>query len=1365
MRPAGGLDGAPRFAAPAEAGAAFFWAVAARELSDEPLALGLFWVVAAFLACWSEVLDGRSVAGLAVDPAGLPAAAEAVLFAAGLRSGAFSEAACLAAALLPAAFLSACSPAAAFLSVALLAVALLAVAPLAVALLAVAPLAVALLAAAVLTPARPGASDERDTPEPPVFAVRAAGLASATDARGAWPGGVAPELLGAWAAFVPWAGREVTAADAAAFFAGAAPWASPWAFALLEAVDFVATEWVVAMGSRLSSPRQRVLDDNAAEGGKRAWARELHSSVRYRGRSTYARGMPETAGGRPDEDRDAPYPEVAAQARYPALEEGILAYWRDDKTFEASVELHSPETEFVFYDGPPFANGLPHYGHLLTGFVKDAVPRYQTMRGHRVERRFGWDCHGLPAEVEAEKELGVHGRQGVTAFGIDRFNDRCRQIVQRTTDAWERYVTRQARWVDFENDYKTMDLSFMESVIWAFRQLYDKGLAYEGYRVLPYCWICETPLSNFETRQDDSYRDRTDPAVTVLFDLLPVAAPDGAATDDAAAVIAGPLRLMAWTTTPWTLPSNLALAVGPDIDYVVLRRATAAGPEYLVVGADRAEAYEAELALTEEVGRLKGSQLVGRTYRPLFPYFSGAANAFRVLEGDFVTTEDGTGVVHMAPGFGEDDQRACQAAGIEVVCPVDDAGRFTAEVADFAGLQVFDANAPIVERLDANGVLVRAEEYTHSYPHCWRTDTPLIYRAVSSWFIQVTAVKDRMVELNRQISWMPEHVRDGAFGKWLEGARDWSISRNRFWGTPIPVWKSDDPAYPRIDVYGSLDELEADFGVRPTDLHRPSIDELTRPNPDDPTGRSKMRRISDVLDCWFDSGAMPFAQLHYPFENRQRFEDHFPADFIVEYVSQTRGWFYTLHVLGTALFDRPPFRSCIAHGVVLGHDGRKLSKRLRNFPDPEAVFAEQGADAMRWYLLSSPVLRGLDVVIEAKALAEPVRLVENPIWNTWYFLSLYSNADGVRGRVRTDQDGVLDRYVLAKGRQLIEQVTGAMEGYDLAGATSAITSFLDALTNWYVRRSRDRFWRASPDHGAGETDKQDAYDTLHTVLDVLCRVAAPFLPFLTEAVYRGLTGERSVHLAAWPAPAELPADPDLVEAMDLVRDVCSAGHSIRKATGLRARLPLRSVTIASGQADRLGPFVDLIADELNVKDVRLSGDVAGVAERVLAIVPAVLGPRLGADTQKVIGAARRGEWTATPEGVTVAGHDLRQGEYVLRLQPADESTSRVLASGTGIVSLDIVPDDDLADEGAARDLVRMIQQERRSAGLSVSDRIHLDVVVEHGGRPLGSWRSYVMAQTLASELEVTESESQGPDQAPTGALADGRRIWISLRRA
>ncbi|MDE3086852.1 MAG: isoleucine--tRNA ligase [Acidobacteriota bacterium] len=1027
----------------------------------------------------------------------------------------------------------------------------------------------------------------------------------------------------------------------------------------------------------------------------------------------------------------APYPQVEAQADYPRLEEEVLAFWAQDGTFAASVAGRpGGGNEYVFYDGPPFANGLPHYGHLLSGFVKDAVPRYQTMRGRRVERRFGWDCHGLPAEMEAEKELELRGRARILEYGIGQFNDYCRALVQRTTDAWERYVTRQARWVDFADAYKTMDLPYMESVLWAFKALWEKGLVYEGERVLPYCWECETPLSNFETRQDDAYRPREDPAVTVAFELLPGA-------DGGGGLLDGPLRVLVWTTTPWTLPSNLALAVGADIDYAVYDTT----PVPTVVATARAGTYAGVVGEEPPSAVVKGAALVGRRYRPLFDFFADRPGAFVVLAGDFVAVDEGTGVVHVAPGFGEEDYQLGAEAGLGLVCPVDDQARFTAEVPPYEGRQVFDANPAIVEDLRHKGVLVDASPYVHSYPHCWRTDTPLIYKALSSWFVKVTAVKDRMLELNQRIDWVPAHVRDGAFGKWLEGARDWSISRNRFWGAPIPVWKSDDPAYPRVDVYGSLDELERDFGVRPADLHRPAVDELVRPNPDDPTGRATMRRVTDVLDCWFESGSMPFAQVHYPFEHQEWFESHFPADFIVEYVGQTRGWFYTLHVLATALFDRPPFSHCLSHGIVLGDDGRKMSKRLGNYPEPDVVFDMWGADAMRWFLLSSSVLRGQDLVVHAKGFEEVRRQVLNPIWNAWYFLSLYANVDGLRGRPRLEVRGVLDRYALAKTAALVAEVEGALDAYDLYGACAAVTSFLDALNNWYIRRSRDRFWRARDGSAEVEQDKADAYDTLAGALRVLCTVAAPLLPLLSEAVYRGLTGERSVHMATWPAPAELRPDPALVEAMDLVRDVCSAGHAVRKAEGRRVRLPLRRLTVATDHPERLAEFRDLVADEVNVKEVVLTDEVGELAERVLTLVPAALGPRLGPDTQRVIGAVRRGLWQEADGRVVVEGIALEDGEYALALRPRDVVRGRTLPGDAGVVVLDTDLDEDLEDEGVARDVVRDVQQARRDAGLHVADHVAVRLVAPpRVARAVERHRPYVMAQTLADELAVETGE-------------------------
>ncbi|MFN0088870.1 MAG: isoleucine--tRNA ligase [Acidimicrobiales bacterium] len=1040
-----------------------------------------------------------------------------------------------------------------------------------------------------------------------------------------------------------------------------------------------------------------------------------------------------------------PYPDVPVKADYPSIERRILESWAAHDTFARSVEQRpGGDNEYIFFDGPPFANGLPHYGHLLTGYVKDVVPRYQTMRGRRVERRFGWDCHGLPAEMEAERELGVSGRRAIIGYGIERFNDYCRTSVLRYTREWEDYVTRQARWVDFANDYKTMDLPYMESVMWAFKQLWDKGLVYEAYRVMPYSWGAQTPLSNFEIRLDDATRPREDPAVTILFTLEPL--PGEAPTD-----------IMAWTTTPWTLPSNLALAVGPDIDYAVYEE----DGRRFVLGEATVEKYERQLANAERVGALKGAELVGRAYRPLFPYFEGHRNAFRILGAEFVDTADGTGVVHMAPGFGEDDQNACEAAGIELVVPVDDEGRFTDDVPEWAGENVFDANPKIIRHLRDAGRLVRHDTYVHNYPHCWRTDTPIIYRALSSWYVEVTAFRDRMVELNQTINWIPEHVRDGAFGKWLEGARDWSISRNRFWGAPIPVWRSDDPAYPRVDVYGSIAELEADFGVKVDNLHRPFVDELVRPNPDDPTGASMMRRAPEVLDCWFESGSMPFAQVHYPFENVEWVERNHPADFIVEYIAQTRGWFYTMHVLSCALFDRPAFKNVICHGVVQDAEGAKLSKKLRNYPDPEEVFESLGSDALRWYLMSSPILRGGDLRIDrdGAGIAEVVRLVLNPIWNAFHFFTLYANADGYRAVERTDSTELLDRYVLAKTGELVEGVTARLDAYDLAGACGEITAFIDALNNWYIRRSRERFWGGAE---IDEASRRNASDTLYTVLVTLTKVAAPLLPFVAEEVWRSLTGAGpadSVHLADWPDPAALPADRDLVARMDRVREVCSAGLHLREAHGLRTRLPLQSVTVAGRDAETLAPFAHLIRDELNVKDVHWSADAAAFATFVLRPNGKVLGPKLGGAVQAVMKAAKAGEWARHADGtVSVAGHTLAEGEFELALSAEPGRAAAALRDNQTVVSLDIELTPELRAEGAARDLVRVVQEARKEADLVVTDRIRLTLALPPGevAAAVRAHERYIAEQVLAVAVDYVD------EPQPLTAKLEGEPVSFAV---
>jgi len=1042
---------------------------------------------------------------------------------------------------------------------------------------------------------------------------------------------------------------------------------------------------------------------------------------------------------------------VAASPRFPDLEAAVLARWEADGTFAASVADRPTgergANEFVFYDGPPFANGLPHYGHLLTGYVKDVVPRYQTMRGRHVERRFGWDCHGLPAEVEAERQLGITDKREIDVMGVAAFNEACRTSVLRYTGDWEQYVTRQARWVDFEDDYKTLDTDYMESVMWAFKTLWDKGLVYQGFRVLAYCWRDETPLSNTETRMDDVYRQRQDPAVTVGFTLT--------SGEHAGA------KALIWTTTPWTLPSNAAVAVGPDVDYVVVEPVEGAlAGQRLVLAAARTGAYAREVGEAPTVvAQLKGADLVGATYAPPFGYFTGRANAHQVLAAGYVTTDDGTGLVHIAPAYGEEDKNVADAAGIETVVAVDSRGRFDEQVPDYAGQHVFDANPLIIRDLKAGTgavvpgtVLVRQETYDHPYPHCYRCGNPLIYKAVSSWFVQVTAIRDRMVELNKEITWVPGHIQDGSFGKWLEGARDWSISRNRYWGSPIPVWTSDDPTYPRTDVYGSLDELERDFGVRPTDLHRPHVDELTRPNPDDPTGRSTMRRVPEVLDCWFESGSMPFAQVHYPFENTEWFEEHYPGDFIVEYIGQTRGWFYTLHVLATALFDRPAFRTALSHGIVLGDDGRKMSKSLRNYPDVTEVFARDGADAMRWFLMSSPILRGGNLVTTEAGIRDGVRQVLLPLWNAWHFLALYAGtADdgaggrGVVGRWRTDSTDELDRYVLAKTRDLVVDVGAQMDAFDIAGACESVRVFLDVLTNWYVRRSRDRFWAASASalDGAGGTD---AVDTLHTVLEVVTRVAAPLLPLTTEEVWRGLTGGRSVHLADFPDPDDLPADPDLVAAMDAARTACSVALGLRKAAGLRVRQPLAELTVVAPAAARLEALAGLVSDEVNVRSVRFldvedaSAEQFGVRQQ-LTVNARVAGPRLGREVQLAIQNARMGSWDVDPTGAVVAGGIvLEEGEYeittVVDEAAQGEKVTATLPDG-GFVVLETAVSEELAAEGWANDVLRSVQDARKTAGLHVSDRIALTLRVPAAREGWArSAAERIGRETLADRVEV-----------------------------
>ena len=1064
---------------------------------------------------------------------------------------------------------------------------------------------------------------------------------------------------------------------------------------------------------------------------------------------------------------------LSSSPNFPAIEDAVLRYWQEDDTFKASIAQRDAgengENEFVFYDGPPFANGLPHYGHLLTGYVKDVVPRFQTMRGKKVDRRFGWDTHGLPAELEAERQLGITDKSEIGRMGLAAFNDACRSSVLRYTQEWEEYVTRQGRWVDFDNDYKTLNVEYMESVIWAFKQLWDKGLVYEGYRVLPYCWKDETPLSNHELRMDDDvYKMRQDPAVTIGYKLKD--------SDE---------WVLIWTTTPWTVPSNQAVAVNPEIPLVAVVPGEDGAEELqgktLILAEARLGAYARELGEDPQVLRtFPGSELVGAAYEPPFPYFEGRQEEFgekmhTILAADFVTVEDGTGIVHQSPAFGEEDKELTDSYGITAARPVDDAGRFDSTVPDYAGEQVFDANKAIIKDLrnhtgpmeSRSALLVRHESYEHSYPHCWRCRNPLIYRAVSSWFVRVTEFKDRMVELNEQINWVPDNVKHGQFGKWLENARDWSISRNRFWGSPIPVWISSDPAYPRTDVYGSLAEIEADFGRLPrndsgeVDLHRPWVDDLTRPNPDDPTGQSVMQRIPEIFDVWFDSGSMSYAQVHYPFENSEWFDNHFPADFIVEYVGQTRGWFYLLHVLATAIFDRPAFTNCISHGIVLGSDGQKMSKSLRNYPDVNEVFNRDGSDAMRWFLMASSILRGGNLVVTEQGIRDGVRQVVLPLWNSWQFFATYSNAadgpagekSGYQAQTRYDSSQVLDRYLLAKTHDLITEFGEAMEGLDIWAACELVRSYLDMLTNWYVRRSRRRFW----DGGA---DTHESFDVFFTCLEAFCRVAAPLLPFTVEEIYRGLTGERSVHLADYPDADAFPADADLVAAMDLTRDICSTASSVRKANQLRVRLPLSQLTVAT-DTDLSSDFTEIIADELNVRTVEVldvaEAEAAGFSlSQNLVVNARAAGPRLGKQVQQVIKASKSGDWSVTDGTVVSGGIELVEGEFTLESVAESGTDGMELAAlDSGFLALDTRVTPELEAEGMARDAVRAIQGIRKQLDLDISDRIAVTIEADtEVAAALEPHADLIAGETLTTALTFgpvdADAEAFTPEELPGG---------------
>jgi len=1006
------------------------------------------------------------------------------------------------------------------------------------------------------------------------------------------------------------------------------------------------------------------------------------------------------------------------------MENGILAFWRDHAVFAQSLALREGAEQYVFYDGPPFATGLPHYGHLLAGTIKDVVPRYQTMRGKYVPRTFGWDCHGLPVENEMEKELGISSKHEIEEYGVDRFNEACRGIVLRYTKEWEDIVERIGRWVDFDNGYRTMDASYMESIWWVFKQLWDKDLIYEGHKILPYCPRCATPLSNFEANQ--GYADVQDPSVTLRFQSCDE--PD--------------LYFLAWTTTPWTLPSNLALAVNAEVDYVVV----ADGPNRYVLAAGRLDTYYRDEA-PEIVARLKGSDLVGKRYCPLFPYFSALADdgAFRIVAADFVSTENGTGIVHMAPGFGEDDSVVCRAEGIPMVCPLDSECCFTEDVPDYAGRAAKDADRDIIRRLKSEGKLIHQSTCQHSYPHCWRCEAPLIYRAVSTWFVRVERIKDLLLSANREIRWVPEHLRDGRFGKWLENAHDWAVSRNRYWGCPLPIWRSEDGS--EAVCLGSVAELEELTGQKVDDIHKHLVDKLVIPSS---TGKGELRRVPEVLDCWFESGSMPYAQHHYPFENKELVEQHFPADFIAEGLDQTRGWFYTLVVLGAALFEKPPFRNVVVNGLILAEDGRKMSKRLKNYPDPMEIMNAYGADALRLCLLGSPVVRAEDLKFSEKAVREVMRTVILPLWNAYSFFVTYARVDGWRpagadAAPPVEPSHVLDRWILSRLEATVAEVRDSMDAYDLQRGAVRFTGFIEELTNWYIRRSRRRFWKSQND-----ADKEEAYATLHFVLVTFAKLAAPFIPFVTESIFRNLRTDampESVHLCDFPDCDGALRDEELDSRMANITTAVSLGRFLRTQANLRVRQPLRSVVLVSSRADIRADFEamqDVVAEELNVKAVLVQADEEALVDLSAKANFKRLGPRLGKKMRFAAAAIQElsaADIRALREGQTVAllledGEEIEveEGDVVVHREEREGLT--VANDGDVTVALETVLDDELISEGWAREVVSRLQNMRKEAGLEVTDRI--SVVYDLPAAAAASvvtYSEYICNETLAVTLE------------------------------
>lgn len=1007
---------------------------------------------------------------------------------------------------------------------------------------------------------------------------------------------------------------------------------------------------------------------------------------------------------------------------FPEIEESLLEFWQNSKIFKKSISSRKEAKTFSFYDGPPFATGLPHYGHILAGTIKDVVARYKTMQGYHVPRRFGWDCHGLPVENEIEKLHNVSGAVAIEAFGIDKFNEECRSIVLRYTAEWEKTVNRMGRWVEFDNTYRTMDINFMESVWWVFGRLWDKDLVYEGFKVMAYSPKLGTPISNFEANLN--YREVDDPSLTVKFALKDFDA-----------------KLLVWTTTPWTLPSNLAVAVANDETYLVIRDGKS--QEKLIIAKARLSSYYKEAGAYEVLEEIQGKSLVGRSYTPLFSYFADHKNAFQVLAGDFVEMTEGTGIVHMAPAFGEDDFYLCKQADIEPVCPIDENCQFTDEVADYKGLFVKDADKDIARKLKQEDKVFKQATCKHRYPFCWRTDLPLIYRAVSTWFVSVEKIKEKISQNNEEIHWVPGHIQKGRFGKWLENARDWAISRNRYWGTPIPIWRSEDGD---IKVLGSVKELEEKTGAKITDLHRHFIDDLTF----EENGKV-YKRIPEVFDCWFESGSMPYAQNHFPFENEELTKENFPADFIAEGLDQTRGWFYTLNVIATALYDRPAFKNVIVNGIVLAEDGQKMSKRLKNYPEPGAVIDKYGADAIRLYLLNSGVVRAEDMSFSERGVEGILKQILLPLFNSYSFLATYAEIYDWKPTADcyAAPDADIDRWILSKLHGLIEEVEKGMDRYELDAAVKPLVGFIEAMTNWYIRRSRSRFW-AEED----TSDRREAFETLYTVLLSLVKLLAPIIPFMSEMIYRELRREEmpiSVHLTDFPTFDQRRRDLKLELEMDKTQIIVNMGHSLRKEHRLKVRQPLGHAHVVSSDEEVLRALRDqkhLIMEELNVKDLTFNYDESQFVQIKPKPNFRVLGQKAGKHMKNLkakIESLTPDELKAImeKEAIEVALEDevlsLTEEDILIDRQVHEGLVAACAGSITIALDTHITPELEL--EALAREIVNKVNMTRRNENFDVTDRIYLHIMpTEKIKRAFDVFGSYIRGETLTVDTIFQKSD-------------------------